>query len=400
MIQPSGLENVVDLAVKNVNDRHGFRRESDVFLYKLHQEMHSTPKIKDTLMVAVTALKDRGYVCPRIYRKDGNWCNLVVGIDLPSEVAQARFSVRNDSVLEYIYQENNPIYVQDDVTLDSLDSKLGQSSDDPLFHILREFPEHKGLVAVPYDSYSELLHKNISGIIAANYGSSRKVDDAEKRLLDQVGWFVEDNVARLLEMKQFQQVNRQLELLNHQLELQIKLDGPTGLYNKKTFHEDLGGLFSEIQYGAAFGYLFWMDFDKFREINNQYGHPEGDKVIEGVGRFMQEIARTDRNRKVYRTGGDEFALVQWFRSGVHIDIVDTDMFNLSKRLRDGVHGLYVPKGCPQLSASIGVVGTTAGKFFSSDEWYRYTDNASYKAKRNGADQVNFLGVHKTENYRV
>ncbi len=84
-------------------------------------------------------------------------------------------------------------------------------------------------------------------------------------------------------------------------------DPLTGLGNHRAFHDELQREVSEAQrYGVPVA-LVLIDLDEFRQINDQHGHAEGDRVLAGFARLISGAARAaDR---CFRTGGDEFALI-------------------------------------------------------------------------------------------
>lgn len=84
-------------------------------------------------------------------------------------------------------------------------------------------------------------------------------------------------------------------------------DPLTGLGNHRTFHDELQREVSEAQrYGVPLA-LVLIDLDEFRQINDQHGHAEGDRVLAGFAGLISGAAR-DADR-CFRTGGDEFALI-------------------------------------------------------------------------------------------
>jgi diguanylate cyclase (GGDEF)-like protein len=81
-------------------------------------------------------------------------------------------------------------------------------------------------------------------------------------------------------------------------------DGLTGLFNRKLLGSDLEReLSSSFRSGSPFS-IAMLDIDHFRDFNENYGHPEGDRVLRGVGEILLAAGRgSDRP---YRFGGEEF----------------------------------------------------------------------------------------------
>jgi diguanylate cyclase (GGDEF)-like protein len=80
-------------------------------------------------------------------------------------------------------------------------------------------------------------------------------------------------------------------------------DGLTGLANRKTYEEELKEAFKEKEFFA----LMFIDLNKFKTINDTYGHHTGDEVLREVARRLN--AQIDEDDFLARLGGDEFAII-------------------------------------------------------------------------------------------
>ena len=89
----------------------------------------------------------------------------------------------------------------------------------------------------------------------------------------------------------------------HLLQSLANTDGLTGLLNKRYFDRVLTVLEQHCQPFA----LFYMDLDRFRPVNDTYGHDVGDKLLKGVAQRLQGCIRS--RDYAFRLGGDEFALL-------------------------------------------------------------------------------------------
>lgn len=84
-------------------------------------------------------------------------------------------------------------------------------------------------------------------------------------------------------------------------------DPLTGLGNYRAFQEELQRQVSQAQRHGVPLALVLIDLDEFKQINDQRGHADGDRVLSGFARLVNGAARiADR---CFRTGGDEFALI-------------------------------------------------------------------------------------------
>lgn len=85
-------------------------------------------------------------------------------------------------------------------------------------------------------------------------------------------------------------------------------DELTGLYNRRMFYQVLE---EESRRAEAEGRpfsLMIMDLDNFKAYNDEFGHLEGDRALQEIAKVFEEAIRKDKD-KVFRMGGDEFAIV-------------------------------------------------------------------------------------------
>ena len=92
-------------------------------------------------------------------------------------------------------------------------------------------------------------------------------------------------------------------LMDH-LEFIASYDSMTGIYNRRKFFELAERQFKEFPQDL---YAIMIDIDKFKDVNDKYGHPVGDKVIKAVTRVISENILEE---SIFgRIGGEEFAIV-------------------------------------------------------------------------------------------
>lgn len=89
----------------------------------------------------------------------------------------------------------------------------------------------------------------------------------------------------------------------HLLQELANTDALTGLLNKRYFDAVVGAL---ERRGQAFA-LFYLDLDRFKPVNDTYGHAMGDRLLQEVGKRLQGCIRG--SDYAFRLGGDEFALL-------------------------------------------------------------------------------------------
>src|SRR6266403_1766215 len=91
------------------------------------------------------------------------------------------------------------------------------------------------------------------------------------------------------------------------LELNAVTDPLTGLHNRRLFAESFEKELNRARrYGQPLG-LVTLDLHRFKEVNDQHGHPRGDDVLRAAAATLKKALRTSDS--AFRIGGDEFALL-------------------------------------------------------------------------------------------
>jgi len=169
-------------------------------------------------------------------------------------------------------------------------------------------------------------------------------------------------------------------------------DDLTGLYNRKHVTERIGAL-EQAASGPRTGILF-MDLDRFKSVNDEFGHASGDAVLAEVGRRLRQVV--GERGTVARWGGDEFVVVL-----PQHDLRDAD--TIAERIasafietfpsRDGRHDV----GCSIGVASSAEGGTLAQALTRADARMYEAKAAHHDERRGrvtdiaGAERIDLLG---------
>jgi two-component system cell cycle response regulator len=174
----------------------------------------------------------------------------------------------------------------------------------------------------------------------------------------------------------------QLEKLNERLFQESREDPLTHLGNRLRLEEDLDVLQARSRrYGHSYAVAL-CDVDLFKEYNDRYGHPAGDRVLEEVAAAITRDRRSGDT--AYRYGGEEFLIVlpeQTLKAAA----------STADHLRKTVQRLRIPHEANiptrMVTISAGVAALSKGDSKSTGELLEQADAALYKAKEAGRNRV-------------
>jgi diguanylate cyclase (GGDEF)-like protein len=155
-------------------------------------------------------------------------------------------------------------------------------------------------------------------------------------------------------------------------------DGLTGLFNRRVLEEmlEIEGCKRQVTPLS----LLVIDLDSFKLVNDTYGHPAGDLVLQVVARVLRECTRG--SDLVVRSGGEEFSALLSSASPLGaLEVAERIRVNLAKSLVT-YNGRQI-----RISASIGVAHRSEKDLCSMKELVVRADQALYEAKRQGKNRV-------------
>jgi len=188
----------------------------------------------------------------------------------------------------------------------------------------------------------------------------------------------------MLRIKRLQEAleEREKELLevNEQLTYMSQTDALTGLDNRRHLNERIDEMFSHAKRLNEPFSLVMCDLDKFKSVNDTYGHQAGDEVLKQLSAILKDEAREiDR---VGRYGGEEFMLLL---PGTVLDAAVTFAERVRKRIEGNT--FTFPGGTLTRTSSFGVAGWPHPKIEQCDDLVRTADDALYVAKETGRNKV-------------
>lgn len=177
----------------------------------------------------------------------------------------------------------------------------------------------------------------------------------------------------------------QQNLLEANLELQrlTRVDGLTGLSNRRYFDEYLAAEWSRAARTGSTAAVLMIDVDEFKRYNDSYGHLAGDEILKTVGRTLQLHCRQASDLAA-RFGGEEFAIVL-------LDTPLTRVEQLGKDLCHSIEALRMGHSASTVSAyvtvSIGGALAVPAEGASPMLLIDAADKALYQAKAAGKNRA-------------
>ena len=217
----------------------------------------------------------------------------------------------------------------------------------------------------PFSEHERKLILELFGIIRMAGESEARYQELEQRMLS------------------IQRENLDLTVKNRMLSEVSSRDALTGLYNRWFVVEKIDSEINRaLRHGSPMS-LLMLDIDHFKRINDTFGHPAGDQVLQAIGKLLRESCR------VYdipgRYGGEEFCIV----------LPETKVGNttvVAERIRSRLESTELPCGDTSIvvTASMGIAGMESGEgadILSPAALIDRADRALYTAKNRGRNRI-------------
>ena len=156
--------------------------------------------------------------------------------------------------------------------------------------------------------------------------------------------------------------------VRRELEQRATFDALTGAHNRSSI---IAALAAELETSADTGVVY-VDLDRFKSINDTFGHPAGDEVLVQVAERLKAAMRS--SDALGRLGGDEFLIVLRGVCGRAVAM------EAAKRISHALRGTCeLPAGSIELCASVGVA--VAERAVGAEELIEQADTAMYRSKQ-------------------
>lgn len=168
---------------------------------------------------------------------------------------------------------------------------------------------------------------------------------------------------------------------NTQLFEMATVDGLTRLYVRRFFEIRLQEEIKRVERFGGTVSLLITDIDQFKDINDTYGHQQGDIVLKDLAKLIRDSLRLDLDVPC-RYGGDEFAIIL-------PDTSSRGAYEVSERMRVECEETVFHSGSSEIRATFsgGIASMTRHDHIGKHEFIERADTALYRAKQSGRNQI-------------
>lgn len=176
-----------------------------------------------------------------------------------------------------------------------------------------------------------------------------------------------------------QSITKKLVVAQNELQSLASIDSLTSVYNRRYIFKQLKIEACRVFRGKGELSIILIDLDFFKKINDSYGHPVGDAVLQKVAKTIQDNIR--EYDTLGRYGGEEFLVVL-------PNANTTNALEIAERVRKSIESLVIEynKQIIPITISCGV-STLSSSETSIEQLIKIADKALYTAKENGRNQI-------------
>jgi two-component system chemotaxis family response regulator WspR len=248
----------------------------------------------------------------------------------------------------------------------------------------RQTPEIAQTPIIVLSSQEEPLVKSRAFAEGANDYLVKLPDRVE--LLARIRYHSKAYINEIQRTEAFRQLQESQQLLmqaNLKLERMTRVDGLTGLANRRYFNEYLGEEWRRLLRSGEPLTVIMIDVDNFKSHNDIHGHLAGDDVLIAIGEAIQDICARSSDFAA-RFGGEEFVVILCGTTQAGARIV-------AERLRQSVERLKIIHANIQkmggVTVSIGVATVVPTEHLSPEQVIEAADQALFRAKAEGKNRV-------------
>ncbi len=301
------------------------------------------------------------------------------------EVADMRFRLLAEHSIDMIIAVDGDLAIR--YASPATARLLGHAPADLQGHTLAELLAHEDRAAFIARHFTRAAQRgqSVPDLFRALHrdGSMRWVEARVARLPPGNG--LGDYLVTLRDADQRRRFEETLDRANHELKTLASTDALTGLANRRQFDATLHKEWYRALRDATPLGLLMIDLDRFKMLNDLYGHQKGDAILARVGQVIRDNVRRAGDLAA-RYGGEEFAVVLPGTGAA-------GALEIAEHIRRAVAATDTSdlvEGGHRLSVSIGVAASVALAGGGSATLVHSADSALFQAKRNGRNRVEIL----------
>ena len=176
--------------------------------------------------------------------------------------------------------------------------------------------------------------------------------------------------------------------MNKRLKNEADYDALTNAYSRRRGVEELANAYSSFVKGSQNPTLMMFDLDRFKLINDNFGHDIGDVVLRRTVEAINEIIKdTDI---IIRWGGDEFI-------GVFYGLNKEEAREIAQRILDKINSIEIPVKTSEIDDIVKIEMSIGVTYFSksdrqASDAVKRADDAMYESKETGRNKVSYFDV--------
>ena len=176
--------------------------------------------------------------------------------------------------------------------------------------------------------------------------------------------------------------------MNKRLKNEADYDALTNAYSRRRGVEELANAYSSFVKGSQNPTLMMFDLDRFKLINDNFGHDIGDVVLRRTVEAINEIIKdTDI---IIRWGGDEFI-------GVFYGLKKEEAIEIAQTILDKINSIEIPVKTSEIDDIVKIEMSIGVTYFSksdrqASDAVKRADDAMYESKEKGRNKVSFFDV--------